>query len=343
MLDPMLDLVAQLPEQLADSVRLVDRVDGIRGGAASRRALVFGMGGSAAAASLLAGLAPDRGFGLEVHRGYEAPLHVDPDAVLVFSSYSGNTEEILSVYDHARRIHPGQPRVVLSSGGALGERAQEHGIPWVELPGGLPPRASLGYGVGVLSGVLARLGWMEDLQERREEGITILEEGNRKFGKEAPTSENPAARLARRLYGKLPLLYAGVGLAEAAAWRAKAQLNENSKSLAYVSTLPELNHNEVVGWESATAVHGHVFVLALRDPQDHHRIQRRFEITRELLGDKPAGWEDIDTRGQGDLARLLSLVQFFDYLSVYLAGEASVDPMTVDSIDQLKQRLADVD
>jgi len=84
-------------------------------------------------------------------------------------------------------------------------------------------------------------------------------------------------------------------------------------------------------------------VSALRDAQDHHRVQRRFEITRSLLEGRPAGWEDLETRGQGDLARMLSLVQFLDYLSVYLAGEASVDPMTVDSIDQLKQRLADAD
>jgi glucose/mannose-6-phosphate isomerase len=339
----MLELVAELPEQVAACGALLDAVR-LPAAGGVRRVVICGMGGSAAAGGLAKSALGRGRVSIDVHRTYALGDSIDESCLLVFSSYSGATEEVLSTFDDARSRFPGSPKVAITSGGPLAERAEDDGIAVVRIPGGYPPRAALGYGVGVLFGLLGRLGLVPyvDMEQELREAVDVLRSGNAEYDDARPATDNRAKALARRLYGKLPLIYASEGMTEAVAWRIKAQINENAKVLAGVGTFPELNHNEVVGWEVPTPAREHAFVLALRDPQDHPRVQRRFEITREVLGDRVHDWETIESAGQGLLARVMSLVQIGDYLSVYLAREYGVDPKTVDLIDRLKTRLAEI-
>ncbi len=335
--EQMLALVADLPEQLQGSAELLDaaslpRLEGVR------RVVVSGMGGSAAAAALAQGVAGHDSVAIDVNRTYSLPGSVDERTLLVFSSYSGETEETLSCYEDARVRFADVPRVVVSSGGTLSALAAGDGVPRVALPGGLPPRASLGYGVGVLFGLLDRLGACPGLADGIAETVTALRAGNERFSPDRPQAENPARQLASLLYGKFALLYASDGLTAAAANRTRAQINENAKALAAVALLPELNHNEVVGWE-ATGVRDGLVVVAFQDGQDHPRVRRRFEATRKVLGDRVPHWETVNADGESRLARVMSLVQFGDYLSVYMAIEGNIDPMGVELIDRLKDLL----
>lgn len=339
-LRPMLDLVAQLPEQLLTGHSLASAA---LGGMPRRvrRAVVCGMGGSAAAGELARGVFREGPLPVEVCRSYVLPGGIDQSVLLVFSSYSGNTEETLAAYAQSAS-YPRAPRLVIASGGELLARAERDGVPAVRVPGQLPPRASLGYSVGALFTALGLSGAAADVDAQLEEAAAELRAAELRLGAQAPAGDNPARQLARRLYGKLPLLYAGAGLPEAVAWRWKAQINENAKAMAFVSVLPELDHNEVVGWESATRAREELFVVALRDAQDHPRVQRRFTVTRDILGDRVRGFETVETRGSSGTARAMGLVQYGDYLSIYLAGEYGVDPVPVESIDRLKQKLADL-
>jgi glucose/mannose-6-phosphate isomerase len=332
----MLEFVFGLPDQLEASEAIV-------AGHSPRkkvtRAVLCGMGGSSIAGELIRGIySPD--LELHVERGYRLPSWLDAKTLLIFSSYSGNTEETLAAYDDAKSF-PRSPRVVIGSGGALFERARGDGVSQLRLPGGLPPRCALGYGLGVLRRLLA----LEDLLPAPEEDIAAataaLRRGNESLGPSASAHENRARRLARRLYGRLPVLYASSPMTAAVARRWSNQLNENAKVLAHRAQFPELDHNEIMGWSSATSARSLAFVLVLRDAGVDPRIARRIAATRSVLSGSTPDWDEVESQAERSFARALELVQFGDYLSVYLAGEGSVDPIEIGLIQQLKQQLAE--
>lgn len=337
--DPMFDLVDALPDQIAQSRTILDAL-ATPTHLARRRVMLCGMGGSAAAASLAAGILEGQSTQLIVNRRYELPRWVDEDWLLIFSSYSGNTEEVQGCWEDAQRRLPKAPRIVISSGGAMVEAADAAGVPRVLLPGGLPPRASLGYGVGALFGLLGRMGLFDGAEEGLAEAEELLRHGNTLLGPESNSGENPAYGLAKRLYGKLPLIYSGEGMPAAVAQRWRAQINENGKSLAYCNVLPELDHNEIIGWQVPTRVRAETMVVALRDRQDHPRVQRRFDLTRSILGAKVPGWETVESHGESPIARAMNLVQIGDFVSVYLAEAGGVSATPVVAIEELKEKLA---
>jgi glucose/mannose-6-phosphate isomerase len=337
--DEMLSLVGALPDQLTESARFVPQLDSLP--QRPPRIWICGMGGSAIAGELLAACGELRLPELGVHRAYGAPRLDLDGALVVFSSYSGQTEEVLSAYEACASSGRAITRLVLSGGGRLAERAGADGVPVLRLPAGLPPRAALGWGVGALLHCFARLGIAQGVEAALAEADTVLRAAALELGPAAESASNPARRLARRLYGKLPLLYAGCPLTTAAAWRWKAQINENSKALAYVASLPELDHNEIVGFGAASGLPERCFILALRDRQEHPRVHRRFMVTEEILASSVHGIESLESRGSGELARILSLAQFGDYLSIYLAQAYGVDPVAIEPIDRLKGRLSE--
>ncbi|HKI84534.1 MAG TPA: bifunctional phosphoglucose/phosphomannose isomerase [Candidatus Krumholzibacteria bacterium] len=338
--EPMLELVGTLPRQIAQSEQIFEQAE-IPRSLARKRIIVCGMGGSAAAGMLAQGLLLDAPVLLALNRAYRLPAWVDEDTLIIFSSYSGNTEEVLSCWASAEKIFPSAPKLVISSGGSLVEKAKSAEVPCLILPGGLAPRASLGFGLGVLLRALSHFDLMEGVQEGLAETVEVLQEGVASMGAAANETNNPARRLARRLYGKLPLIYSAEGLGAAVARRWCAQINENGKALAYCNVLPELNHNEIVGWEVPTRVRAESFVIALRDRADHPRVQRRFTLTKSVLGARVPQWENVESVGNSPIARAMSLVLFGDYLSVYLAQAGGIEATPVSAIDLLKQKLSE--
>ena len=253
-------------------------------------------------------------------------------------SYSGNTEETISAYRQG--VDLSAKVVVVTSGGKLRELGEAKGIPLAIVPPGMPPRTALGYLFLPLLIILEKLGLVEAKGKDIGETALLLEELSRRWAPVSPLDENQPKSLARKLFGKLPLIYGSEPL-KAVCRRWKTQINENSKSLAYPVVFPELNHNEIIGWEGMEELRQSLEIIILRDEGDQERIKKRIEITKSVLGERPGGLEEVWSEGKSLLARLFSLIYLGDWVSFYLAILYGVDPTPVESIELLKKRLAE--
>lgn len=340
----MLDLVAGMGDDLSASPDLPGLDDLVPPAVQPAGVMVAGMGGSAIAGDLLAPLAARQGLRVSVARDYVLPGWVREDTLVLLSSYSGNTEETLSAArDAAAR---GCPRIAITGGGELAQLAAggdgDAPFPCVTLPGGLPPRAALGHGLGAQLNVLARLGLMTGVEAEIDAAVAVLRGGVARLG---PLSgeDSPAKAAARRALGRMLVVYTTSDESHAAGWRLKAQVNENGKSPALVVPFPELDHNDIVGWEVLRPRRGDFLLLILRSADEHPRTADRVEITRELLAGEFHDVLEFRAEGGSALARILSLVQYGDYLSCFLAAAAGVDPVPVTRIESLKTRLQNLD
>ena len=304
--------------------------------------VVCGMGGSAIGAILLGDLiARDAVVPFHVSRGYDLPSFIDRDTAVVCVSYSGNTEEALESFHNAQL--KGCPLAVITSGGRLGREAAEAKVPILTVPGGMPPRAAIGYLFTSLLRLMSNLGLCAVSDD--EIGSTVRKTRRliRKYSLDADQAENTALQLAKKLYGKIPLVYSGGGLLGGAAYRWKCQFNENSKSMAFSSVFPEMGHNEITGWECPEKMREDLFVIMLRDIDDHPRVQKRMDITYSMLESLAGGSVMIDSMGprgrEGRLQRLLSILVLGDLASVYLAVEYGKDPTPIEHIERIKEYL----
>jgi glucose/mannose-6-phosphate isomerase len=298
--------------------------------------IVAGMGGSAIGGRLaISAIGARARRPLAVADGYALPGWVGPDALVLCSSYSGATEETLSAYDDAAAR--GVPRLVATTGGALAERARRDGVPVIPVPGGFQPRAAVGYALVAALEAAASCGAAPSLRDEVEAAAALAERLAAEWGPDGP-EDGAAKALARRLDGTVPVI-AGAELAAAAAYRWKCQINENAGLPAFASVLPELGHNEVVGWPAARAL-GRFSAVFLDDPGAHPRNVLRTELTTE----QAAAWADVvervAQRGDTPTERLVSLVLLGDLVSLYLAVLRGEDPVAIAPIDALKAALA---
>jgi glucose/mannose-6-phosphate isomerase len=308
-------------------------------GAAPDLLAVGGLGGSAIAADLTANLFADRlPHPLITVREYHWPAFVTRHSMALLCSYSGNTEETLALYRAAGER--GVPRAAISSGGQLAKWCARDDVPCTMVPGGSPPRAALFGSWVALTGLLHGLDWIEDPEPAWREAAQTLARGAAAMGENVPEAANPAKRLARALAGRLVFVYAASERLGAVATRVRNQINENAKLLGHSALVPELNHNEIVGWEIPGQVHRMASVLLLRDREDGPELAKRLTLTAEYAAAHGAEVHEWPSSGEGRLARLASLVQLGDYLSFYLALLNGADPTPIASIDEFKRRLA---
>jgi glucose/mannose-6-phosphate isomerase len=302
---------------------------------------VGAMGGSAIAADLTAALYADHiPRPIFVVRDYRWPAFLTREAFALLGSYSGATEETLSLYQEAARR--GVPRAAITTGGALASMCDRDRVPWCKLPHSLPPRAALFYSWVPLTMLLAAIDWCDDPTAEWRRTVEALRDLRAKIGVRIAEEHNPAKRLARSLVGRTPFLYSATERMYAVATRWRQQLNENSKVLAHSATTPELNHNEIVGWERPDGLAKDVTALFLRDAEDSPGATRRLTLTREYVERQGAATVDLEPGTGRRLARLASHVMFGDYLSLYLAIARGVDPSPVASIDEFKRRMTEV-
>jgi len=209
----------------------------------------------------------------------------------------------------------------------------------IQLPAGLPPRAALGYSAVMLLGALSALGLTPDMSESLHETVNLLKVLVVKYGEENPTRENPAKEMAHSLHGRLVALYASSAILEPAAVRWRGQIEENAKNLAFHHLLPEMDHNELVGWEFPAEALRQIGVVFLRDRGDHSQVQRRFDLTKEIVARRSQVVHEVWSQGESLLARIFSVICLGDFVSFYLACLNEVDPTPVPAIETLKQRL----
>ena len=299
--------------------------------------VVAGMGGSAIGGDLLRALSINHSsLPIATVRSYQLPAWVDASTAVIVSSYSGNTEETLSAMDEA--LAREAQVLAITTGGKMAEKAEAHGLDMVWMPSGLQPRAALPYSLSALLTVCERLNVVSIRAEDWQEAAAITKAQADRL-KDPSDSDNPAMEIARTLQGRFPVIYSSEQL-EPANVRWRNQIHENAKTLAVGNMLPEMNHNEIMGWARFGSELNHLAVIALRDVEDHPQTQRRLDVTRSLLEPHAYRWHEIRSEGQSRLARILSLMYMSDWVSLYLAILNEVDPSPVGLIAKLKAALA---
>lgn len=340
----MFGLVSSLPDQLTESANLpgLDGAGTLPEGC--RRIILCGLGGSAIAGDLVRPLIAGSGLSLTVHRDYGLPSWAAPGDLALCSSYSGDTEETLSAARAA--ADRGLDRVVISTGGQLGAMAGAHGLRMVTLPAGLPPRASLGYGLGALVRLMGIWGVVPGAESQIASAIAHLRACDVSRGlsagegsQEDPSGHTPVADMARALVGRTAVIHTAGEIGHPAGVRLRAQINENSKRPACLATYPELDHNELEGWSLSPEERERFVLIILKGPDPEPRMAQRIRVTRDLLAPEFASVHELAAGGDTDLARILDLVQYGDFLSCHLAAQTDVDAMPVDRIGSLKSAL----
>jgi glucose/mannose-6-phosphate isomerase len=262
-------------------------------------------------------------------RGYELPSWVREDWTLLFSSYSGDTEETLVCFAAAESI--GARRIVTGTGGELVEMAREAEVPVIGLPGLLSaPRAAVAYTMVCVAEVAALAGAAPRIDAELEAAATFLAERTEGL-------QDRAAEIAARLEGRLPVIH-GADLTVAVARRWKGQVNENAKLPAFFSELPEADHNELCGW-SGTERSDRFAAVLLEDCDQHPRERRRFELTAEAVAPHAAATVRVETAGDTRVARLLWATMLGDLVSLELAGARGTDPVPVEAIERFKEAM----
>ncbi len=324
----MRDDVLTQPHQIADALWRVEAADVPRREAPGGL-MVCGMGGSAVGADLAAAAIGRRALRpLRTVRGYAPDPSAGPDTLVLCASYSGSTEETLWCFDAAGVA--GAPRVALTTGGPLAQRARDEGVPVIGVPSGMQPRAAVIYMTVAALECAAACGAAPSLRTELEGAADTLT---------ALAGDPGEARaIAEALHERLPVVH-GAELTAAPARRWKTQMNENAKVAAFASELPEANHNEIGGWQWAAA-HASPAAVLLSAPGLHPRIERRFELTAELIERAGVPVVHVNAHGQTPVDHVLSLVMLGDLVSMEMAELAGVDATPVETIDELKRRLA---
>lgn len=337
--EKMMGFLYELPEQFADSLKM-DFDSGV--GKYTRHyenIVVSGLGGSAIGGDILRTYAAAQAvLPIIVNRSYNIPAFVNENTLFFAVSYSGNTEETLSAYKQARS--QGASIICCTSGGKLAQMAEEDGNALIRVPAGLVPRAAVGYLFAPVGIALERLGIINGVAEELEETVEVLRNLRKNLNPNINMPDNQARIIAEKIKGTIPVIWGASGISEAVALRWKAQINENAKSPAYYNNFPELNHNEIVGFEAPDELLSCLTIILLEDRYDDERIKKRMNITTDIVKNKVNNILKVKSHGESFLARLFSLVYIGDYASVYLALEYGINPTPVDVIDYLKAELA---
>ncbi len=325
-------LAAMLPQALEDGFRAgrelaPSALDG------RPSVVAVGMGGSAIAADLARGfVTAESPIELSVLRSPELPRSVNERTHVILVSYSGNTWETLQAYDATRRA--GARRTVVTSGGALAERANADGVPVLTLPPGLPPRSTVGQQLGGILGLLDP--WFPESNEGRVGRVAGRVRGL--IGLYAKP-RGPAGRLAEKVGDRLPFVYAESSfLALARRW--KTQVEENAKRLATFDEVPELFHNALVGWDAVRRSEaGRYAVILLEWTGESGSTRKSFRYLEALLRRRGVRVVPVPLDSEDRLEALVGGISLGDYVSLFLADRRRVDPLPVEAIVRLKTAL----
>jgi glucose/mannose-6-phosphate isomerase len=290
---------------------------------------LFGLGGSAFGGEIIRNLIfTTSKVPFTIFRGYEVPAYLNANSLVIASSYSGNTEETLEAAELARKA--GARIIVVTSGGKLKEWAGTHGFSVITLPGGYPPRAAAGLSFVQQLYILRHYGLIPDFEADLDESIAVVQQ----FREQAETK-----KLGDSLKDRAVILYSSDAI-DSIAIRWRQQINENSKQLCWHHVVPEMNHNELVGWEHPKFMLERASVIMLRSSFEHPRVAIRFEVNRQIIGQHTQHIVDVHAKGHSKLAQLMYLLHYGDYVSIHLAEANGVDAAPVKVIDFLKNELS---
>ena len=302
------------------------------------KVIVAGMGGSAIGGDVTGALIENKlDIPFIVIRGYQLPNWVDERTLVICSSYSGDTEETLSAFDDA------QSRNALicsiTTGGTLVDKCLSSGCDVINIPDGLQPRAALAFSFVPMLYLLKKVGKIS------LESISWLSKAAKllkdvREGYSIDDQSNPTWSLAQKIKYRLPIIYTGSERLNPVAIRLKGQLCENGKMLAYNNSLPEMNHNEIEGWENNKGLFEQYYIIWLKDKDDHDRVKLRQNATLEILRKNGVKQSALKMKEKSFSERFLHMIHYGDWLSYWCAIAHESDPGPVEKIIQLKKKLA---
>ncbi len=298
--------------------------------------VVSGLGGSAIAGDVFANL-----FGRElnipyfVNRNYMLPQFVNESTLVIISSYSGNTEETISSLNDA--IKRKAQIICITTGGEIGKIAEKENLSIVYLQKGFQPRFAFWISIFTLIKIFEILNFIPNQKDFISESKKLLVDSADRFsGKE----KNVTLEIAKSLIGYIPVIYSAESYTSGVGLRLKGQFNENSKSHAFHNVIPEMNHNEIIGWETFEESKFPAKVIFIYDDVYHVRIKTRFEIVAKII--KKSNSDILTLKSERDDFRLrvMDLIYTGDWISYYLAILRKHDPSEIDNINYLKEELA---
>lgn len=322
-------LVANFSKQLTEAIAIGNKAAFTKHSSELNHVLIAGLGGSGIGGSIVAELtALEATLPVTLCKGYFIPAFVNKHTLVIISSYSGNTEETLNAMEIA--YSRGAKLVCVTSGGKVEDFATANKLDLIKLPGGMPPRACLGYSLTQLFFILNAFGVIDGkFKNNLQKAVELID-------KEEESIKADAKALAEKLYEKLPVIYATT-FNEGIAIRFRQQLNENAKILCWHHVIPEMSHNELVGWRDKA---DKIAVVLFRDKADFARNQTRIEINKEVFKKYTSNIYEVYTKGESDIEKAIYLIHLGDWISVYLADKRGVDAVEVNVINHLKSQLA---
>lgn len=325
----MKQLITEFPTQLTESLAIAAKKSLQQSNNPIEHVLLCGMGGSGIGASILS-----KWIEQDIHvpviqcQNYVIPKFIGANTLVIGSSYSGNTEETLSAVQAA---HEQGARIIgITSGGALKAFCDANGYDTIVVPGGLPPRAALAYSLAPLMEIFVQTGLVP--AERKKE----LEAAPDFIRQHQATLEQQGEEVAQLINNTNAVIYSEVNY-EAVAIRGKQQINENGKYLCRYHVIPEMNHNELVGWACGNDQHAAVFLSA---SDMHPSNRKRFDLTKDIIAKKTAKTITLEAQGTNFIERSIYLIHVLDWVSYYLGIQRNEDVVEVRVIDFLKAELA---
>jgi glucose/mannose-6-phosphate isomerase len=343
----MFNVIKEFPLQVRKALEIGESFDAPDFSGISKKIIILGMGGSAIGGdilrSYLAGTDGSKDISISINRNYDIPGYVDKDTIVIASSYSGGTEETLSGFDQTMKRT--SLLVAISSGGELSNIAEKNSIPLIKIPGGLQPRAALGYSFfpllkfflksRLISGETA-----DKINNEIDETLSKLDELSAELSD--INVSNPAVNIAGDLNESIPVIYSASEILDSVNVRWRCQIQENAKQACFGNFLPEMNHNEINGWSFPDGIKNRCVVLFLKDKNYHPKTLRRFDALESILSKEGIKILKFESSSDSLLTRTFELIYLGDWVSYYMALLNGTDPTPIPLISDLKRFMSDL-
>lgn len=327
----MKKLISKFTDQLRDALIIGENSELNKTNKTFNNIVITGLGGSGIGGKIVAQLVKNNiDTPVFVNNGYHLPAFVNEKTLVIVSSFSGNTEETLEAMKIAQNKN--SEIACISSGGKVIELAKENNYNYILLPSCHSPRAMLSYSLTQQFFILNHYGFINgDFKTSIANAIQLIDN-------EIDNIKSEALKVAKGIKGKTPIIYSEESY-EGASIRLRQQLNENAKTLCWHHVLPEMNHNELVGWAGGKNEYA---VILFRNDSDYIRTQKRMEISKEVIEKYTNTHFEIWSKGNNPIEKSIYLIILGDWISIFLAELLDVDPIEIKVINHLKGELAKI-
>ncbi|PCJ24329.1 MAG: bifunctional phosphoglucose/phosphomannose isomerase [Flavobacteriales bacterium] len=327
----MKNLIEDFTKHIAESIKISNVTSLGPFNSKIENVLICGLGGSGIGGSIISQVVTqDASCSITINKDYKIPAFVNENTLVICCSYSGNTEESLEMLEQAEAKNA--IIACVTSGGKLMEIAQEKNYNHIVIPGGHPPRAAFGLAFPPLFFILKHYNIIvEDYVAQFNTAVNTINSEEENMIAEAKA-------ITDKLMGKIPVIYVDANY-EGVAIRFRQQINENSKMLCWHHVIPEMNHNELVGW---TTKDDNLAVVIFRNDDDYFRTQKRMEVNKTVFEKYTSTIIEIYSKGNSRLEKALYLVHLGDWISYLIAEKKGIDVTEVDVITHLKNELAKI-